>query len=215
MKKKTIMIAIVVIAVAIALSVGLLVPAFAQEPAEEQAVPEEITEEQAAAEKTPDIAATAPEEEVSAPEPPAGPGHVVRADMAAETVRYERDTVEYTYYDVASDGPKAVQAEVAEDSSLGFGLEVVSQQLFGKPLAESGINPNSISLEGGNLYIDFSAAIYDIQAGVEGEDAVLESIADAYLNNLPEVQAVYYTVDGGDYSSGHFSIPGGTPYKTK
>ncbi len=219
MNKKMIVI-IVVVAVAVAVTIAFLASTFA---AEESASTEvagatdiagepELTEELAGEEMPAEEVVPA---ETLAPEPLSTPDSVARPNMSKEKVEYKDNKVEYTYHDVASDSQKTIEAEASTQSNLQFGLEVVAQQLFNVPLDQSPINPNSISLVDGNLYIDFSAKIYDANFGTSGEAGMLDNIANAYLENLPEVQAVYYSVDGANYSTGHFEIPGGVPYMSK
>ena len=44
---------------------------------------------------------------------------------------------------------------------------------------------------------------------------MLEAIADAYLNNVEEVNAIYYSVNGEDYSSGHIIQGKDQPFKLR
>lgn len=217
---KKMIIAIIVVAAAVIVTLALLVPAFAQ--ALPEAEPPEITtaeldalEEAAAAEEEGAVADGPVVSEVPAPSELPTPAPVSRKNMSEEKVEYKDNKVEYTYHDIVSDSEKKMEATADTQSDLKFGLEVVAQQLFGQPLDQSPINPNSISLEDGKLYIDFKASIYEANFGLEGEAAMLDNIANAYLNNIPEITEIYYSVDGGNYSTGHFEIPGGIPYLTK
>lgn len=215
---KKILIAIIVVAAAVVVTLALLVPAFAQAPPEAEP-PEITTEELDALEEAAASEEAAVDQPVisQAPEPSElpTPAPVTRKNMSDEPVEYKDNKVEYTYHDIVSDSEKKMEAAADTQSDLKFGLEVVSQQLFGQPLDQSPINPNSISLEEGKLYIDFKASIYEANFGLEGEASMLDNIANAYLNNIPEITEIYYSVDGGNYSTGHFEIPGGTPYLTK
>lgn len=215
---KKILIAIIVVAAAVVVTLALLVPAFAQAPPE--AEPPEITTEELDALEEASAAEEAATEgpvisEAPAPSELPTPAPVNRKNMSDEKVEYKDNKVEYTYHDIVSDSEKKMEAAADTQSDMKFGLEVVAQQLFGQPLDQSPINPNSISLEDGKLYIDFKASIYEANFGLEGEASMLDNIANAYLNNIPEVTEIYYSVDGGNYSTGHFEISGGTPYLTK
>lgn len=80
-------------------------------------------------------------------------------------------------------------------------------------LAEYPIKVNSVTLDGGDLTIDLaedSAPLMGV--GSSGEAACLKSIAVTFLKNYPEAKLVYFTVDGGIYSSGHIEFAPGEPY---
>ena len=51
--------------------------------------------------------------------------------------------------------------------------------------------------------------------GSTGENSLLEGVANVYLDNMKEVKAVFFSVDGNDYSSGHIEIDKNEPFKSK
>lgn len=101
--------------------------------------------------------------------------------------------------------------EIAGDASNESALDAVNEVIFG----EEKIKANSIIFSNGNLFIDFDESIYNMNLGSSGEGDVLEAIADSYLNNVQDIQAVYYSVNGEDYSSGHIIQSKDQPFKTR
>ena len=89
-------------------------------------------------------------------------------------VQYNGNKIDYQYHDEISDTDKSVVVDVDGKSDLKYGLSVVAEQMFGEALENSSINPNSIKLESGNLYIDFKLDIYDLNMGSTGENSLLE-----------------------------------------
>lgn len=213
MSKKRIIIIVAIVAAAI-IALALLVPRVSTQPAEQ---PKESAS--AAVEQTEIPAGNETPAQQSDSANPTATKKVkieVAEDMSEETVQYKNNTVEYTYYDVAEDTDKKLTVEAPVQSDLKYGLEVVAQQMFDQSLEKSPLRTNSIALEGGKLRIDFTSAIYDdVNFGTAGEAGMLDNIANAYLNNLPEVTAVYYSVDGNNYSTGHFELPANVAYKEK
>ncbi len=132
-----------------------------------------------------------------------------------QKLEYEDNTVKYTYHNIVTDADKTIEVQVSPASLATFGLEVVAEEMFDLPLEESPINPNSIIVEGGKLYIDFTDKIYESNFGTAGEATLLESIAGAYLDNLPDVNEIYYSVEGKDYTTGHFELSKDIPFETK
>ena len=75
------------------------------------------------------------------------------------------------------------------------------------------IKINDVKLENGGLTIDLAEdSMPLVGTGSSGEAACLKSIAVTFLKNYPEAELVYFTVDGGIYSSGHIEFAPGEPY---
>lgn len=134
---------------------------------------------------------------------------------AEDDVEYKDNKLEYDYYDIIDDEEKTEIIEVDTKEPLQYPLSVVAMQFFNKELADSPIKPNSIVLTGSDLSIDFTSAILQAGLGSSVEDSLLNAVADIYLNNIDGLNAVYISVDGGDYSSGHFEFSKNEPFKTK
>ena len=162
------------------------------------------------------VVSPSPSQTVSAT-PSASPSPTLsQAPIEAEDdVTYKDDKLEYEYYDVADDQEKTEIIEVDETETLQYPLSVIATQYFNKDLAQSPLNPNSIVLTNNNLYIDFTSAILNAGLGSSSEDSILNSIADIYLNNIDGLNGVYISVNGQDYSSGHFEFSKDTPFKTR
>ena len=75
------------------------------------------------------------------------------------------------------------------------------------------IRLNSVTLKDGALTIDFAGdSVPLVGAGSSTESSCLRSIAETFLQNYPEAELVYLTVDGGIYSSGHLEFGEGEPF---
>lgn len=115
------------------------------------------------------------------------------------------------YSDLNTQEEKEQIYEMPEGSAENAGIEAVNQILFG----ETRVMVNSITLTDGNLFIDFDQSIYETGLGSSGEETLLTTIADTYLNNVEDVNAVYYSVDGENYSGGHIVQDKDQPFKTR
>jgi len=134
---------------------------------------------------------------------------------SSDPVTYEDNKIEFEYYDVAQDKTVDATVEIEGEGDVQSAINAVNDVYIKKVLGDSGIQTNSIVYKEGNIYIDFTDSIYNLNLGSAGESSVLESIADAYLNNIDGIKAVYFSVNGYDYSSGHIEFSKDEPYKTK
>ena len=159
---------------------------------------------------SPEIAATptisSPTEVSSAPTP---------SSAVYPLVSYQNNMITYSYYDIVEDKKKTITQNLEGDAPLSSVMEIVSQTIFEKTLADSPINPLSIEQKGDAIYVDFKKDILKTQLGSSGEATILESIADGYLNNLPGIHRIYFSVEGADYSSSHIEFPKDQPYKQR
>lgn len=134
----------------------------------------------------------------------------------SEEVAYKDQTIMFEYYDVAEEKMVEANYTIEEGSaSVETALEAVNKAYIEDVMGSEGVAVHSIVFSEGNIFIDFTSSIYGLNLGSGGEIALLDSIADAYLNNVVGAKAVFYTVDGGDYASGHIEIPKGEAYKVK
>ncbi len=125
---------------------------------------------------------------------------------ANDVFAYKNGTIKFEYYDVASDKQATVEVKTDAKSTLRTGLEVVAKQMFNQELDKSPINPNSMKLGKDELRIDFTDKVYEMSLGSSGEASVINSIAKAYLQNVDGLKAVYFSVMGKPYESGHMQI---------
>ncbi|MEG0630743.1 MAG: GerMN domain-containing protein [Christensenellaceae bacterium] len=143
------------------------------------------------------------------PQPTATPGKT-------EKVKYKDKEITFKYYDVAEEANVEVNYAVDEgDTSPKTVIDAVNAMVLKDILGGKEIKTNSIKFSDGNIFVDFTKDIYNLNLGSAGENAVLDSIADAYLNNVEDIKAVYYLVDGEAYESEHIEGIKGRPYKTK
>lgn len=135
-----------------------------------------------------------------------------------DSVEYgDGGSIKYRYYDLDSHSyQQSSSAPETEDAqTLESGLAVVANDLFGMELETSPLKPNSITLTNGRLTIDFSSALLNANLGSAGESILLDAISDLYLNNLDGVNAIYFTIDGGDFITDNIELFRNEPYRTK
>lgn len=70
---------------------------------------------------------------------------------------------------------------------------------------------NSILQKENSIYIDFSSNSSILHTGTAEELAVLNSLANTFINNL-NYDNIYFTVDKGIYESGHIILELNEPY---
>ncbi|WP_066689359.1 GerMN domain-containing protein [Christensenella intestinihominis] len=189
MKKKTIITVIIVIAI-------LLFTACTAEPDQQ---------ESAAVTTAPDPEPTIETTQIPSPVPVQTPG------PSQEFAYDDSSKIMFKYWDEGTQEEKESTYEIDADAGNAAALEAVNQAFFGT----DEIKANSITFSDGNLFIDFDDSIYNMNLGSSGEGAVLEAIANAYLENVQEINAVYYSVNGEDYSSGHIIQGKDQPFMTK
>lgn len=134
--------------------------------------------------------------------------------ISGDPVVYQDNQINFEYYDVAQDKNVDVTVNVNEGASSAAALDAVNTEYIQKVIGADSIQTNSIVFTDGNIYIDFTDSIYDLNLGSGGEAGVLDSIANAYLNNVEGVKAVYFSVNGQNYSTGHIEINKDKPYKS-
>ena len=112
-------------------------------------------------------------------------------------------------YDIETETANNFSVEVADD--LDQALVDSLNETYGND--EYAIRLNSVTLEDGALTIDFAGdSVPLVGAGSSTESSCLRSIAETFLQNYPEAELVYLTVDGGSYSSGHLEFGEGEPF---
>ncbi len=92
-----------------------------------------------------------------------------------------------------------VQLECTPESKNFCMVQKIAQEL------NSDVRIQQVYMQGSGMVIDFAAGgPPTINLGSSQEAALLDSIAKTVLENLKDVDAVFYRVDNGPYSSGHF-----------
>lgn len=172
----------------------------------------------AAGNDLPDASSAAPSSAPEAQEPEVAPSVPATATPGAETeeIKYIDDTIRFTYYDVALE--KDVEAAYPidrENAGPEAALEAVNKEFLAGIAGGQQVKANSVLFSDGNLFIDFTSDIYGLDIGSAGEKTLLDSIADAYLNNVENIKAVFFSVDGAGYTSENIEIPKDESYKEK
>jgi len=131
-----------------------------------------------------------------------------------EPITYnDSDVIVIKYYDVVADEDVTKEYEVSGDENNQTAFDAVNDLYLKDVLGGEGLEINSVTYTDGNVFVDFTPSVYELGVGSTGELALLDSIADAYLNNVDGIKGVYYLVDGQPYSSDHIEIPANEPYK--
>jgi len=200
-KKIRILIMIVIIAVIIILiAVGISYSSDTSAAVSDSSHDQAVTTEQPASSQA--ASSTASSEASAAPAPSA----------VFDPIEYRDNQISYEYYDVASDTNKSTAVPIEQEGTLASPLEILAEQFFHESLASSPLNPNSVTLTGGAVYIDFTSGIYSAGLGSSSEISLLNSIYNAYTQNIQGVEKLYISVDGEDYSSGHVEFAKDQPY---
>ena len=136
--------------------------------------------------------------------------------VSPQKIEYKNEeTITYKYYDVAQEKTITGEYQIPDAPDEKSALDAINQMLVKGILGQNSIEVNSIKMAGGNITVDFSDSIANLNLGSSGEVAVLDSIADTYLDNVDGAKAIYYTINGEPYASGHIQLYPGEAYKTK
>ncbi|MPM62773.1 hypothetical protein SDC9_109651 [bioreactor metagenome] len=135
--------------------------------------------------------------------------------VSSDPVTYKDNKIKFEYYDVAQDKMVDATVEVEGTGDVHSAIDAVNDVYIKNVIGDAGVQTNSIIYKEGNIYVDFTDSIYNLNLGSSGESGVLDSIADAYLNNVEGIESVYFSVNDYDYSSGHIEFSKDKPYKTK
>lgn len=118
------------------------------------------------------------------------------------------ETTELPIYSISGDFTEltAVTAMVGEG-------EAITEQLISEAvvdaLADNAIyvTVNQVTRQGDVVIVDFDAdspPVSQVGAGIEG--LILDAFGQSLLDNVSGCNAVSFSVDGGDYASGHFEF---------
>ena len=117
-------------------------------------------------------------------------------------------TTELPIYTISGDLSEltAITALLTEDEEI---TEQVVTDAVADALADIGIyvTVNGVEREDGVVIVDFatdSPPVSQVGASIEG--LILDAFGQSLLDNVSECNAVGFSVDGGDYASGHFEF---------
>lgn len=100
----------------------------------------------------------------------------------------------------------AVTALLTEGEAI---TEQVVTDAVAEALADNAIyvTVNQVTKSNGRVVVDFSADSPPVsQVGASIEGLILDAFGQSLLDNISECNAVGFSVDGGDYASGHFEF---------
>lgn len=133
-----------------------------------------------------------------------------------EPITYkDKQKITVKYLDLETNQTKTQAYETEESDSGQAAFDAVNEVYIKGALGAKGIKINSVVFSNGNVFVDFTDSIYSLNMGSNGEYAVMEGVANTYLENVEEIKGVYYTVNGETYSSDHIELMKDQPYKQK
>lgn len=117
-------------------------------------------------------------------------------------------TTELPIYTISEDLTEltAVTALLTEEEAI---TEQAVTDAVADALADKAIyvTVNHVTKSNGVVIVDFSADSPPVsQVGASIEGLILDAFGQSLLDNVTECQAVSFSVDGGDYASGHFEF---------
>lgn len=116
-------------------------------------------------------------------------------------------TTELPIYTISGDFSElvAVTALVGEEEIT----EQVVTDAVVEALADNAIyvKVNGVMRENNVVVVDFDATTPPVsQVGSSVEGLILDAFGQSLLDNIPECKGIRFSVDGGDYASGHFEF---------
>lgn len=127
--------------------------------------------------------------------------------------------VELYAYDAEEDQQYVTICELAADESITPESVIKAYQtqvmegVYGKSVGVNEVNRIAGGGAGDKLYIDFTAAdveALDLGSGSEGN--YFGDLAQSITANIPEITEIYYTMDGGDFVTGHLWFNKAEPF---
>lgn len=117
-------------------------------------------------------------------------------------------TTELPIYTLSGDLTEltAVTALITEDSEI---TEQIVVDAVVEALADSMfyVNVNQVTRKNDIIVVDFDAMTPPVsQVGASIEGLILDAFGQSILDNISDCRGISFTVDGGDYASGHFEF---------
>ncbi|MEG2882369.1 MAG: GerMN domain-containing protein [Christensenella sp.] len=156
-------------------------------------------------------------DEVAKLEVAATPTPIVTATPGADVpITYNKEkSITVKYLDLETNEIVSKEYKVADDESNATAFDALNEVYIKGVLKSNNIGVNSVVFSDGNVFVDFTDSIYNLNMGSNGEYAILEGIADTYIENVEGIKGVYFTVNGGTYASEHMELMKDQPYKQK
>ncbi len=116
-------------------------------------------------------------------------------------------TTELPIYTISGDFTElmAVTALVSvEEITEQVVTEAVTEALAGGAIY---VTVNRVTHEADVITVDFSSSTPPVsQVGASIEGLILDAYGQSLLDNIPDCKGISFTVDGGNYASGHFEF---------
>ena len=121
----------------------------------------------------------------------------------------ELSTLSLVAYDAEKDNDYTIDYKVTDEMTVNpFDVayayeDAVVIEAYGK----EAIIQNMTVDTSGKITIDFKKdAVTDLSLGSGAEAAVFENLAESIVLNCPQITSIYYTMDGGNFETGHLSF---------
>lgn len=131
----------------------------------------------------------------------------------SEDVTYNSNILEIVYNDPEDWQTYTESYDAGENAGADAALNAVNELILKGKFGDIGFN--NVVKTGSNVFVDFDDSVYNLAQDPLLEYPSLEAIADAYLNNVDGVTGVYFTVNGGGYSSMNIEYDADEPFKMK
>lgn len=107
-------------------------------------------------------------------------------------------------YNTEADQTESYSYEIPADNvtTLGTILDAYNAAFKLPVLGGEPITAKAITLESGDLHLDFTRSIYG-NYGSGTEAALVENLFWTYFENIPEIERIYVSVEGAPYETGH------------
>ncbi len=107
-------------------------------------------------------------------------------------------------YNTEADKMESYTYEIPANTvtTLGTILDAYNAAFKLPVLGGEAIAAKAITLENGDLHLDFTRSIYG-NYGSGTEAALMENLFWAYFENIPEIERIYVSVEGAPYETGH------------
>lgn len=136
------------------------------------------------------------------------------SEDATDQLTFNGDALTISYYDFNEGKEVTQQYDLAGGTDATLPLAAVNEFYIVGSIGMDEIQANSVTFLNGNIFVDFKGDTISSLRGAE-ETTVLEAIAQAYLDNVEDAEAVYYSVDGQDYESENLFQSINDPYMKK
>lgn len=118
-------------------------------------------------------------------------------------------TISLVAYDEQKDNDYKIDYKITENSGASV-FEVAyayENAVIEEAYAKEAVIDNMVFDAKGKLTIDFKAdKVAALSLGASAESAVFENLVETIVLNCPDVKNIYFTMDGGNFETGHLAF---------